>query len=197
MFETRQGDEELIQATPEHPFMLKNGQWMSAGQLTTGDMVQTAENKVVRLKSIATDAQRQEVHNFEVADFHTYFVGEAGVWVHNTDCGGDKLYLPDQALAKQRVNGQDIPLPLDAAEGRPHTVLGSRVGSDGQTYRQSAEFTGETWPKVNNKDVPLSEVHWSSHNRGDHINPHQHVFEYDGKGWIRQGGNGIPFNKKR
>ena len=22
-------------------------------------------------------------HDFEVEDFHTYFVGEAGVWVHN------------------------------------------------------------------------------------------------------------------
>ena len=24
-------------------------------------------------------------HNFEVQDFHTYFVGKSGVWVHNTD----------------------------------------------------------------------------------------------------------------
>ena len=25
------------------------------------------------------------VYNFEVEDFHTYYVGEAGLWVHNTD----------------------------------------------------------------------------------------------------------------
>lgn len=104
-------------------------------------------------------------------------------------------YIPDAPLAKQRVNGQDIPLPLEVAEGRAHTALGSRVGSDGKTYRQSAEFPVNTWPKANGKDVPLSEVHWTNHGRGDHGNPHQHPFIFDGNGWIRQGGNGLPFNK--
>jgi hypothetical protein len=28
------------------------------------------------------------VYNLEVEDFHTYFVGEHGIWVHNTNCGG-------------------------------------------------------------------------------------------------------------
>jgi hypothetical protein len=28
------------------------------------------------------------VYNFEVEDFHTYYVGEFGVWVHNSDCSG-------------------------------------------------------------------------------------------------------------
>ena len=27
------------------------------------------------------------VYNLEVEDFHTYYVGEHGVWVHNTNCG--------------------------------------------------------------------------------------------------------------
>ena len=30
------------------------------------------------------------VYNLEVEDFHTYYVGEHGVWVHNTNCGGLK-----------------------------------------------------------------------------------------------------------
>src|SRR5690606_5809188 len=30
---------------------------------------------------------RTTVYNVEVEDFHTYFVGEGGVWVHNA-CGG-------------------------------------------------------------------------------------------------------------
>jgi hypothetical protein len=29
---------------------------------------------------------RRRVFNIEVEGFHTYYVGEAGVWVHNTDC---------------------------------------------------------------------------------------------------------------
>jgi hypothetical protein len=29
------------------------------------------------------------VYNIEVADFHTYYVGDAGIWVHNNDCMAD------------------------------------------------------------------------------------------------------------
>ncbi|MDA3876523.1 MAG: polymorphic toxin-type HINT domain-containing protein [Halothiobacillus sp.] len=31
------------------------------------------------------------VYNLEVEDFHTYFVGEHGIWVHNQNCGGVSL----------------------------------------------------------------------------------------------------------
>ena len=110
--------------------------------------------------------------------------------------GGTKKaghYIPDTPLAKQRLNDHDIPLPLEEAEGRPHTALGSRVGQDGKIYRQTAQFPAHTWPKADGKDVPLSEVHWSNHSRGDHLNPHQHPFKFNGRGWVREGGNGLPF----
>ena len=29
---------------------------------------------------------RTKVYNFEVEDFHTYYVGNLGAWVHNTNC---------------------------------------------------------------------------------------------------------------
>ena len=109
--------------------------------------------------------------------------------------GGEKdnIYIPKDAdgnpipLAKQTVNGQDIPLPDPNATG-PHTVLGGKVSSEtGEIYRQSATFPEGTWPPVNGQNVPWSEVHWTNHGRGDHTNPHQHIFEYnpDKGGWIR------------
>ena len=30
--------------------------------------------------------EKDTVYNFEVQDFHTYHIGELGVWVHNADC---------------------------------------------------------------------------------------------------------------
>jgi hypothetical protein len=33
------------------------------------------------------------VYNIEVEDYHTYFVGELGVWVHNANCDGVKLRI--------------------------------------------------------------------------------------------------------
>lgn len=107
------------------------------------------------------------------------------------------LYIPRDAngnpipLNKQSVNGQDIPLPDPAAEGRMHTVLGGKVGSaTGEVYRQSATFPKGTWPTANGKGVPWSEVHWTDHGTPHHhTNPHQHIFEYnpDKGGWIRRG----------
>ncbi|ARE66042.1 hypothetical protein D6D92_08905 [Moraxella catarrhalis] len=35
------------------------------------------------------------VYNFEVQDFHTYHIGEYGVWVHNADCCGVDQKLID------------------------------------------------------------------------------------------------------
>ena len=156
VFESRQGDEELIQATPEHPFMLQNGQWKSAGQLMPGDKVQTAKNTVVRLKSIATDAQRQEVYNFEVADFHTYFVGENGVWVHNTDCGDviESSVKPKELFGRQtkhefsgseikrikkkmQKDGYDQSQPIDVVE-----VNGRKIIVDGHHRSRAAGSAG-------------------------------------------------------
>ena len=41
------------------------------------------------LNEYALDVQeylKRQVFNIEVDGFHTYYVGEAGAWVHNTDC---------------------------------------------------------------------------------------------------------------
>ena len=105
-------------------------------------------------------------------------------------------YIPRDAdgnpipLKRQIVNGRDIPLPDPAAQGSPHTVLGGATSSTtGIVYRQSATFLGETWPSANGYDVPLYEIHWYDHSRGDHANPHKHIFYYDSSdgGWQRGG----------
>ncbi|MDK2126880.1 tandem-95 repeat protein [Parachitinimonas caeni] len=41
------------------------------------------------------------VYNFEVEEFHSYFVGKHGIWVHNADCNPDTVESLDDA----RLNG--------------------------------------------------------------------------------------------
>lgn len=73
-----------------------------------------------------------------------------------------------------------MPLPDPLAQGRPHTTLGRRDGSNNICYRQSATFPSSTWPKANSYDVPWGRVDWTDHDRpSDHPNPHIHEFRYN------------------
>ena len=100
-------------------------------------------------------------------------------------------------LRQQTVKGVDIPLPDPQAGGNGHTTLGTRVGSDGVPYRQSATFpAGPSWPQANGQDVPWSRVDWTDHGwPWDHPSPHQHVFTYDRiqKTWVS--GPQVPFGR--
>jgi hypothetical protein len=56
-----------------------------------GDGPATARSGVPRDDDIFFSSEPQfrlTVYNFEVEDNHTYYVGSAGVWVHNDGCGG-------------------------------------------------------------------------------------------------------------
>ncbi|MEX6458104.1 hypothetical protein AB6N28_11540 [Moraxella osloensis] len=54
------------------------------------------------------------VYNLEVEDFHTYFVGEDGLWVHNTNCGMEQLpYIQSQIPSDVAIRNpkRSDPLP--------------------------------------------------------------------------------------
>ena len=177
---------EEIETTPNHPFWVEN-QWVLAKDLREGDVLTLADGTTATITRTYGEQLDEPVivYNFEVQDFHTYYVTNTGVLVHNYTCGSSDVYIPKDEdgnpipLEKQRVQGEDIPLPDPAAEGRPHTVLGGKISSEtGEVYRQSATFQG-SWPLANGQEVPLSEVHWSNHGRGDHMDPHQHIFTWN------------------
>ncbi len=77
--------DETITVTPEHPFWVEGTGWVEAGKLAAGDKVARAEGDPATIVSVTRERLQspQDVYNFEVAEFHTYFVASAGVWVHN------------------------------------------------------------------------------------------------------------------
>ncbi|MEJ5107001.1 RHS repeat-associated core domain-containing protein, partial [Chryseobacterium sp. MYb328] len=120
--------------------------------------------------------------------------GEAGIIKSGNNASkGGGIYIPKTPLSQQKVAGWDIPLPDPLAGKYPHTTLGGKIGSDGILYRQSATFTGGSWPLANGKVVPWSRVDWTTHGRPlVHPNPHQHIFNFNnGKNW--QYGKAVPF----
>ncbi len=100
---TAHGPVEVISSTPEHPFFvigdssataLRAGSWVAAEALTPGSRLLTAGGRdVARVEEVAFQiaplGESFTTYNLEVADSHTYFVGQTGVWVHNAsrfDC---------------------------------------------------------------------------------------------------------------
>ena len=53
-----------------------------------GDNLQQSNGKTLTIDNIkiVKHEEKVKVYNFTVADFHTYFVSDLGIWVHNTGC---------------------------------------------------------------------------------------------------------------
>ncbi len=77
-------NEEII-TTPEHPFYVPQKGWVSSIQLRAGDilLLQNGEYIVVEMIQHEILESPITVYNFEVADYHTYYVGNEGILVHN------------------------------------------------------------------------------------------------------------------
>ncbi|CAM4413524.1 polymorphic toxin-type HINT domain-containing protein [Zobellia nedashkovskayae] len=76
---------ETIETTAEHPFYTRTG-WKDAADLTTNDEVKTRNNNWQRIEATNFLYSKKKVFNFEVADWHTYFVGAWEWLVHNAAC---------------------------------------------------------------------------------------------------------------
>ena len=81
------GDEEIT-TTPFHPFYVPQKGWTSAVDLRAGDILVTVNGEYVVLEKVQHEILENPVavYNFEVEDFHTYYVGDTSVLVHNK-CG--------------------------------------------------------------------------------------------------------------
>ncbi len=78
---------EVIETTNEHPFGVINKGWIEAGELLKEDELYFYDQDQIRIKDIERLKIEEgiTVYNFEVKDYHTYFVGNSGVWVHNNN----------------------------------------------------------------------------------------------------------------
>ena len=77
---------EEIETTAVHPFWVEN-RWVSAKDLKEGDLLTLADGSTARISGVYGEKLDEAVvvYNFEVEEFHTYYVTEAGVLVHNAN----------------------------------------------------------------------------------------------------------------
>ena len=76
---------ETITTTPEHPFYVPQKGWTGAIHLRAGDILVSSNGEYVVVEKVEHELLESpvKVYNFEVEDFHTYYVSEFGVLVHN------------------------------------------------------------------------------------------------------------------
>ncbi len=77
------GEDESIGVTEAHPFWVEGRGWTAAGDLQEGYEISDVGGSTLAVKAVAREKRLQDTYNFEVADYHTYFVGRQGAWVHN------------------------------------------------------------------------------------------------------------------
>ena len=74
---------ETITTSDEHPFWVEGKGWVDSKNLIVGDRLKTSKGEVLKIDAIDIEQSHAVVYNFTVADYHTYFVSNLGVWVHN------------------------------------------------------------------------------------------------------------------
>jgi RHS repeat-associated protein len=79
---------QIIESTENHPFFVEGLGWTAAGKLEPGQQVASKMGVPTYVVRIERQPRKNvRVYNFEVEEFHTYFVGDVngGILVHN-DC---------------------------------------------------------------------------------------------------------------
>lgn len=79
---------EEIVTTPAHPFYSPVKGWTDAVHLRAGDILVLVNGEYVVVEKVQHELLESpvKVYNFQVEDYHTYYVSDSGVLVHNT-CG--------------------------------------------------------------------------------------------------------------
>ena len=77
--------DEIIRTTPTHPFWVEGKGWVEAGNLKAGELLSLSPGKTVPVTAVTVEVLSQPitVYNLEVEGWHTYFVSEEHVLVHN------------------------------------------------------------------------------------------------------------------
>jgi RHS repeat-associated protein len=98
--------EQVIETTDNHPFWVEGKGWVFADELQVGDKLQKADGNnltIDKVEFVKLD-EPVTVYNFTVADYHTYYVTDIGIWVHNTNCYIDLTgHRKDHILNRHRA----------------------------------------------------------------------------------------------
>ena len=153
------GDE--IVCTREHPFYVPVRGWTAACDLRAGDILVRSNGEYVVVEAIEHELLESPitVYNFEVEDFHTYYVGDTSVLVHNK-CN-------NECLSPENRVGTGSP----ENNGTPNGTF-TKVTDSGEVY----SFT-----RYNADSQPVVRIDFMGRPHAG-VLPHIHVYGYNESG---------------
>ncbi|MFQ3936412.1 polymorphic toxin-type HINT domain-containing protein, partial [Leptospira borgpetersenii] len=163
------GNDMEVVTTPGHRFFTDNRGFVLAGELTKEDLLFDKSEQSVRIHTIEKETLKEKtrVFNFEVADYHTYYVSEECILVHNDSVkmlqerlGGEKpgffSGLGEKFSNLMSGNGFNTNASLNS--GPVKIVAGSGGGkatgdiledSNGKLYQKQTKGGKTEWVEVN------------------------------------------------
>jgi hypothetical protein len=153
------GRQQSLDTTGNHPFFTLSRGWREAKDLVPGeDRLNDFSGQPLDVVAAETIPGRQTVYNLEVADHHTYFVGNLGVWVHNVGpiefFNRRRRRTPVVPPAPPQLQDR-IPVEIPGEPGREGfraegVITG--INPDG-TFNVSVTYGGRTFPVRGNAQV--------------------------------------------
>ncbi|GHF31388.1 hypothetical protein GCM10017044_28680 [Kordiimonas sediminis] len=149
------GETETFETIDEHPWWVDGQGWKRTDELAFGMRVEDDEQRVLVVTSVRNTERKDGTYNLTVADFHTYFVGEFNVLVHNcgkksTNGGKNGQKRNDDRVAAAQARLDDATKRRDQLKAKPN-----KTKEDKKALKKAeAEVKHET-----NKVNEISENH--------------------------------------
>jgi len=134
---------EEIKTTASHLFFTNSGWWKAAENIKKGDKILNALGALKEVSSCKVEnlLEPDRIYNLNVEEFHTYYVGNQGLLVHNacfridyTNSSGRKLWWVDQDI-------KNVNIAIDSA--LKSTNVGKAIeGKVASFVREQKEVTG-------------------------------------------------------
>ena len=139
---------ETIETTKEHPFWVEGQGWKKAKFLNAGDMLRDASGNSIEIDAVdITSLSRNQftiVYNLEIAEFHTYYVSESAILVHNKcvlEMTDDELIDAANQINKAQYGnsffGKKNPITVSATQNG-NVVISKNNGIPGRRSRAKA-----------------------------------------------------------
>ena len=176
-------DGKVITATEGHPFRTVDG-WRDAVLLKQGDILiltgSDGKPSTIQVDGIRYDTKVLTTYNLEVANAHTFFVGEDAVLVHNSACElptvkpNSKAW--DEAVEKlQNLGKEKLNLRTETASDAKKLLKEGRGNMDNRnnytndTYKKGYEVHNSQNQRELDAGNDLQHLKWKDGKSGGHI----------------------------